>query len=97
MFLINRILWGRKPLLISRTGSIYMERAKVIYLDAYRKIMPPRQRDLLAMIEGHLAEAGLLGKNPCTCASDKVEACSQVEECWQPWNDGADSESAEGK
>lgn len=95
MFLINRILWGRKPLLISRTGSIYMERAKVIYLDEYRKIIPPRQRDLLAMIEGHLAEAGLLGRNPCMCENEQIEACSQVEECWQSWSDGVDTESAE--
>lgn len=37
-----------------------MFNAKVVYLDEYRK--SKQQRNLLQMIEGHLAEAGLLGK-----------------------------------
>lgn len=39
-----------------------MGRAKVVYLDDYRKLR--QHRNLLEMIEGHLAEAGRLGKYP---------------------------------
>jgi hypothetical protein len=42
-----------------------MGRAKVFYLDEYRKAR--QYKSLLEMIEGHLAEAGLLGKYSAGC------------------------------
>jgi hypothetical protein len=44
-----------------------MARAKVVYLDEYRKAR--QQKNLLEMIKGHLAEAGLLGK--CSSAGGR--------------------------
>ncbi|GAM09204.1 hypothetical protein OR1_01478 [Geobacter sp. OR-1] len=54
-----------------------MDRAKVIYLEEYRRAR--QYRSLLEMIEGHLAEAGLLWNGSCVCSSK-----SQLsEEFWQ--------------
>lgn len=41
-----------------------MGQAKIIRLDEYRRAR--QYRNLLQMIEGHLAEAGLLATDPCS-------------------------------
>ena len=55
-----------------------MERAKVVYLDEYRKVR--QYKSLLEMIEGHLAEARLLGKSTSICcrSSQGLEECFQL-------------------
>jgi hypothetical protein len=54
-----------------------MDKRKVIYLEEYRRAR--QYRSLLGMIEGHLAEAGLLEDGYCLCNKD-----GQVfEGCWQ--------------
>jgi hypothetical protein len=55
-----------------------MGRAKVIYLDEYRKAR--QYKSLLDMIEGHLAEAGLLGKCSAGCciSSHGSGECLQI-------------------
>jgi len=56
-----------------------MERAKVVYLDEYRKAK--QYKSLLVMIEGHLEEAGLL-----QCSSICGRSTQEFEECWQLWD-----------
>ncbi|MBI5657412.1 MAG: hypothetical protein HZC44_11625 [Geobacter sp.] len=63
-----------------------MGRAKVIYMEEYLKERNVRQRELLAKIEGHLAEAGLLDKNLSISVKRQIEESLVSDECWQPWS-----------
>jgi hypothetical protein len=63
-----------------------MLRAKVISLDEYRNKRLYRQRNLRSMIEGHLAEAGLLDKVECICLESRGDSSNVMENCWEPWD-----------
>jgi hypothetical protein len=67
----------------------FMGRAKVVYLDEYRKAK--QYKNLLQMIEGHLAEAGLLGNYSSICYRSSAE----LEACWQLWDDESETGSPE--
>ena len=49
-----------------------MKRGRVIYMDEYRKVRG--HRNLLQMIKGHLAEAGLLDSGTCVCCRNAGES-----------------------
>lgn len=56
--------------------------SKVVYLDEYRKKRLNRQKSLREMIEGHLAEAGLLEKNNGICKSQKGAGAQACDKTW---------------
>lgn len=68
-----------------------MERGKIVYLDEYRKKRLSRQKSLREMIEGHLAEAGLMERVNGAC---KKRGEFQSMACDKKWPDGAVEEDA---
>lgn len=68
-----------------------MSGSKVVYLDEYRKKRLNRQKSLREMIEGHLAEAGLLEKDNGICKSQKGTGALA---CDKTWPNGAVEEDA---
>ncbi len=47
------------------------------------------------MIEGHLAEAGLLDKTECISLESLVDIIYVMENCWEPWDTEFGAESTE--
>lgn len=56
-----------------------MKRAKVIYLEEYRKAR--QYKNLLEMIEGHLAEAGLLDVCTTACCGNLKVGNQPLQQC----------------
>lgn len=65
--------------------------SKVVYLDEYRKKRLNRQRSLREMIEGHLAEAGLMEKD---AGVGKTQKGAGAQVCDKTWPSSAVEEDA---
>lgn len=68
-----------------------MAGSKVVYLDEYRKKRANRQKSLCELIEGHLAEAGLLEKMICRGKRQKSSGGSTREKSPQDAPAGEDA------
>lgn len=70
---------------------------KVIFLEEYLRTSQSRQRELLAKIEGHLAQAGLLGRTTCLCGRHQGDLPTGTGDSWLPWESVQETDEPERK